>query len=122
MFAGTLSAAPHVKSGRIRALAVTSLKRRADAPDLPTVAETVVPGYEAGEWFAVFAPAGVPRPIIDKLYAELVKTMSDAELKERLIAGGLDLVGSTPVELGDVVKRDYAKWSRLVKETGLKAD
>jgi tripartite-type tricarboxylate transporter receptor subunit TctC len=122
MFAGTLSAAPHVKSGRIRALAVTSLKRRADAPDLPTVAETVVPGYEAGEWFSVFAPAGLPKAIIDKLYAELVKTMSDAELKERLIAGGLDLVSSTPAELAGVVKRDSAKWSRLVKETGLKAD
>jgi tripartite-type tricarboxylate transporter receptor subunit TctC len=122
MFAGTLSAAPHVKSGRIRALAVTSLKRRADAPDLPTVAETVVPGYEAGEWFAVFAPAGLPRPIIDKLYGELVRTMSDAEMKERLIAGGLDFVASTSAELADVVKRDYAKWSRLVREAGLKAD
>ncbi len=122
MFAGTLSAAPHVKSGRIRALAVTSLKRRADAPDLPTVAESVVPGYEAGEWFGVFAPAGLARPIIDKLHGELAKIMHDAELKERLTAGGLDLVGSTPAELADVVKRDYAKWSRLVKEAGLKAD
>ena len=122
MFAGTLSAAPHVKSGRVRALAVTSLKRRTDAPDLPTLAETVAPGYEAGEWFAVFAPAGLPKPLIDKLHGELVKTVNDAELKERLIASGMDFVGSTPTELGEVIQRDFAKWTRLVKETGLKAD
>ena len=122
MFAGTLSAAPQVKAGRIRALAVTSLKRRADAPELPTLSETVLPGYEAGEWFSVFAPAGLPRPLIDKLHAELVKTVNDPEVKERLIANGMDFVGSTPAELGDVVKRDYAKWIRVVKETGLKPD
>ena len=79
MFAGTLSAAPHVKSGRIRALGVTSLKRRADAPDLPTLAETVAPGYEAGEWFSVFAPAGLPRPLIERLYSELARTVNDTE-------------------------------------------
>ena len=122
MFAGTLSAAPHVKSARIRAMAVTSLKRRADSPDLPTIAETVAPGYEAGEWFAVFAPAGLPKPLIDRLHGDLVKTMSDVELKERLIAGGMDLMGSTPAELGELVQRDYAKWARLVKQTGLKVD
>jgi tripartite-type tricarboxylate transporter receptor subunit TctC len=122
MFAGTLSAAPHVKSGRIRALGITSLKRRADSPDLPTLAETVAPGYEAGEWFAVFAPAGLPKPLIERLHADLTKTVNDAELKERLIAGGMDLVGSTPAELAEVIKRDYAKWARLIKETGLKAD
>ena len=122
MFAGTLSAAPHVKSGRIRALAVTSSQRRADAPELPTIAETVLPGYEASEWFGVFAPAGLPRPLIAKLHAELMKTLTDPEVKERLIASGMDFVGSTPAELGDVIKRDYAKWTRVVKETGLKID
>jgi tripartite-type tricarboxylate transporter receptor subunit TctC len=122
MFAGTLSAAPHVKSGRIRAVGITSLKRRADSPDLPTLAETVAPGFEAGEWFAVFAPAGLPKALIDKLHGDLVKSMNDAELKERLIAGGVDMAGGPPAELAGVVQRDYAKWSRLIKETGLKAD
>jgi tripartite-type tricarboxylate transporter receptor subunit TctC len=70
----------------------------------------------------VFAPAGLSKPLIDRLHGELVKTMSDAELKERLTAGGMDLIGSTPAELGDVIKRDYAKWAGLIKETGLKAD
>ena len=122
MFAGTLSAAPHVKSGRIRAIGITSLKRRADSPDLPTLAETVAPGYEAGEWFGVFAPSGLPQPLIGLLHGELAKTVNDSELKDRLIAGGVDVVGSTPAELGEIIKRDYAKWSRVVKETGLKPD
>jgi tripartite-type tricarboxylate transporter receptor subunit TctC len=122
MFAGTLSAAPHVKSGRIRAIGITSLKRRTDSPDLPTLAETVAPGFEAGEWFAVFAPANLPKPLIDKLHGDLVKSVNDAELKERLTAGGMDMAGSTPSELGELIKRDYAKWARLIKATGLKAD
>ncbi len=122
MFAGTLSAAPHVKSGRVRAVGITSLKRRADSPDLPTLAETVAPGYEAGEWFSVFAPSGLPKPLIDRLHADLVKTVTDSELKDRLTAGGMDIVSSTPAELGEVIKREYAKWTRLIKETGLKAD
>ena len=119
---GTLSTAPQTKAGRIRALAVTSLKRRADAPDLPTLNDTVAPGYEASEWFAVFAPAGLPKPLIDRLHAELVKSANDAEVKDRLIASGMDFVGGTPAELADTLKRDYAKWAKLVKEMGLKAD
>ena len=122
MFVGTLSAAPLVKAGRVRALAVTSLKRRADAPDLPTLAETSAPGYEAFEWFAVFGPAGLPKPIVDRLYGELVKAVNEPDLKERLITSGMDFVGNTSAELGETVKRDFAKWTRVVKETGLKAD
>lgn len=119
---GTLSTAPQTKAGRIRALAVTSLKRRADVPELPTIHETVAPGYEAFEWFGVFAPAGLPKPLTERLHGELVKAVNDAEVKDRLIASGMDFVGSTPAELADTMKRDHAKWSRLVKETGLKAD
>ena len=119
---GTLSTAPHIKTGRARALAVTSLKRRTDAPELPTLNETVAPGYEAFEWFAVFAPAGVPKRIVDRLHAELIKAANDTEVKDRLIGNGMDFVGGTPAELAETVKRDYAKWSKLIKETGLKAD
>lgn len=119
---GTLSTAPQAKAGRIRALAVTSLKRRADAPDLPTLHETVAPGYEADEWFAVFAPAGLPKPLVDRLHANLLKSANDPEVKDRLIASGMDFVGGTPAELAATLKRDYAKWAKLVKETGLKAD
>ncbi len=119
---GTLSTAPQAKAGRIRALAVTSLQRRTDAPDLPTLNETVAPGYEAVEWFAVFAPAGLPKPLIERLHADLIKSANDAEVKDRLIASGMDFVGGTPAELAETVKRDYAKWQKLVKETGLRAD
>ena len=122
MFVGTLSAAPLVKAGRVRALAVTSLKRRADAPDLPTLAETSAPGYDAFEWFSVFGPAGLPKPIVDRLYGELVKAVNEPDLKERLITSGMDFVGGTSAELAETVKRDFAKWTRVVKETGLKAD
>ena len=111
-----------VKAGRIRALAVTSLKRRTDVPDLPTVHETVAPGYEAFEWFGIFAPAGLSKPLIARLHAEFAKAANDAEVKDRLVASGMDFVGSTPAELGDTVRRDYAKWTRLVKEAGLKAN
>ena len=121
-FPSPIPVAPHVKSGRVRALGITSLKRRADSPDLPTLAETVAPGYEAGEWFAVFAPAGLPKPLIERLHGDLAKTINDAELRERLAAGGMDVIGGAPAELAALVKRDYAKWSRLIKETGLKAD
>ncbi len=119
---GTLSTAPQTKAGRIRALAVTSLKRRTDVPDLPTVHETVAPGYEAFEWFGIFAPAGLSKPLIARLHAEFAKAANDAEVKDRLVASGMDFVGSTPAELGDTVRRDYAKWTRLVKEAGLKAN
>ena len=122
MFVGTLSAAPLVKAGRVRALAVTSLKRRADAPDLPTLAETAAPGYDAFEWFSVFGPARLPKPIVDRLYGELVKAVNEPDLKERLITSGMDFVGGTSAELAETVKRDFAKWTRVVKETGLKAD
>ncbi len=122
MFVGTLSAAPLVKAGRVRALAVTSAKRRADAPDLPTLAETSAPGYDAFEWFSVFGPAGLPKPIVDRLYGELVKAVNEPDLKERLITSGMDFVGGTSAELGETVKRDFAKWQRVVKETGLKPD
>jgi tripartite-type tricarboxylate transporter receptor subunit TctC len=119
---GTLSTAGQIKAGRVRALAVTSLKRRADAPDLPTLDETVAPGYEAFEWFSVFAPAGVARARVAQLHAALVKAANEAEVKDRLIGDGMDFIGSTPAALADVVKRDYAKWRRLVKETGLKIE
>jgi tripartite-type tricarboxylate transporter receptor subunit TctC len=117
MFGGTLSSLPHVKAGRIRALAVTSLQRRADSPELPTVAETILPGYEAGEWFGVIGPAGLPRPLLARIHAELTRVVKDPEMKERLSADGLDLAAGSPDEFSALIKRDLAKWMRVVKET-----
>jgi tripartite-type tricarboxylate transporter receptor subunit TctC len=122
MFAGTLSAVAPVKAGRIRALAVTSLKRRPESPDLPTVAETIVPGYEASEWFGVIAPGRMPRPLQARLHAEVVKAVNHPETRERLLADGMDVYTGTPEQFGQVIKDDLAKWRRVVKETKITAD
>ena len=110
------------RAGKVRPLGVTSLQRFPLMQDVPTIAEQGLPGFEAISWAGICAPGGTPKPIIDRLHAELVKSVNDAEVKDRLIANGMDFVGSSPSELADVVKRDFAKWSKLVKETGLKAD
>ena len=122
MFGGTLSSLPHVKAGRIRALAVTSLQRRSDSPDLPTVAETILPGYESGEWFGVVGPAGLPRPLLAKIHSELTRVTKDPEVRERLSADGLDFAAGNSDEFAALIKRDFAKWLRVVKETKMRPD
>ena len=122
MFAGTLSSVAPVKAGRIRALAVTSLKRSPESPDLPTVAETIVPGYEASEWFGVIAPGRMPKPLQARLHAEVVKAVNHPETRARLLGDGMDVYTGTPDEFGQVIKDDLAKWRRVVKETKITAE
>jgi tripartite-type tricarboxylate transporter receptor subunit TctC len=122
MFAGTLSSVPHVKAGRIRALAVTSLQRRPETPEQPTVSETIVPGFEASEWFGVIGPAGLPKALLGRIHAELSRAVNYPETRERLLADGMDVVAGTPEEFAAVIKRDLAKWRRVVKETKITAD
>lgn len=122
MFAGTLSSVAPVKAGRIRALAVTSLKRRPETPDLPTVAETIAPGYEASEWFGVIAPGRMPKPLLARIHAEVVRAVHHPETRERLLADGMDVLTGTPEQFGQVIKDDLAKWRRVVKETKITAD
>jgi tripartite-type tricarboxylate transporter receptor subunit TctC len=122
MFAGTLSSAPHVKAGRIRALAVTSLERRPEAPEQPTVSETIVPGFEASEWFGVIGPARLPKPLLARIHSELVKAVNQPETRERLLADGMDILTGTPDEFAAVIKQELAKWRRVVKETKITAD
>jgi tripartite-type tricarboxylate transporter receptor subunit TctC len=122
MFMGTLSAAPLVKAGRVRALAVTSLQRRPETPEQPTVAETIVPGYEASEWFGVIGPAGLPKALLGRIHSELVRAVNHPETRERLLTDGMDVLTGTPGEFADVMKRDLAKWRRVVKETNITAD
>lgn len=122
MFGGTLSTLNYTKSGRLRALAVTSLKRRADSPELPTIAETVVPGYEAGEWFGVFAPAGLPKPLLGRIHTEFMRVVNDPEIRDRLSADGMDLAVGSPDEFSAFIKRELAKWVRVVKETKIRPD
>jgi len=115
------SALPMAKEGKIRAIAQTTAKRSPAAPDVPTVAESL-PGFEATTWFAMFAPANTPKPIIDKLNAEVVRVFKLPEVAERLKTLGLDPVLSTPDELGKYQASEIVKWTKLVKESGAKAE
>ncbi|MEY3779862.1 MAG: hypothetical protein RL103_2070 [Pseudomonadota bacterium] len=115
------SALPMAKEGKIRAIAQTTAKRSPAAPDVPTVAESL-PGFEATTWFAMFAPANTPKPIIDKLNAEVVRVFKLPEVAERLKTLGLDPVLSTPDELGKYQASEIVKWTKVVKESGAKAE
>jgi tripartite-type tricarboxylate transporter receptor subunit TctC len=115
------SALPMAKEGKIRAIAQTTAKRSPAAPDVPTVAESL-PGFEATTWFAMFAPANTPKPIIDKLNAEIIRVFKLPEVAERLKTLGLDPVLSSPEELGKYQASEIVKWTKVVKESGAKAE
>jgi len=113
---------PYIKAGRVRALAVTTAKRSAQVPDVPTMIEAGVPGYEVTIWYAVFFPAGVPKPIITRLNTELVTLLNTYEMKERMAQIGVDPAPSTPVELAAFVKAETAKWTKVVHDAGVKLE
>ena len=122
MFATIPSAIQHVRAGKLRAVAVTSLKRSAGVPDVPTVAESGFPGFDASSWFGLVGPAGLPREIANKISADIARILKQPDLRERFIQQGADPVGSTPEEFGEHMKNETAKWARLVKASGAKAD
>lgn len=113
-----LIAVPSIKSGKIRALAVTSLKRNPVLPDLPTVAESGYPGYENVTWHSFAFPAGVPGPILKKMHDEIVKALNTPSVRDTILAQGLDPVGSTPEELSARIRKESAEYAKLVKEIG----
>jgi tripartite-type tricarboxylate transporter receptor subunit TctC len=122
LFATIPSAIQHFKSGRLRPLAVSSAKRNSALPELPTVAEAGVPGYEAIEWQGVMVPAGTPRPVIDRLQQAFAKVLAAPDLKERAVGLGSDLVGSSTEEFEQFLKREFAVWSKVVGEVGIKVE
>jgi tripartite-type tricarboxylate transporter receptor subunit TctC len=122
LFSTILQSHAHIKAGRLRALAVTTAKRSAGAPDLPTMQEAGVPGYEVAGWYGVLAPAKTPQPIIDKLNREIVRILHTAEMRERLEADGSEPVGNTPQQFGTHVRTEIAKWKKVVAEAGIKAE
>ena len=109
---------PHIKSGRVRALGVTTSKRNTQLPEVPTIAESGIPGYEVTIWYAFYVPAGTPKPVIARLNAETVKALNSADLKERLTLQGLDVGSSTVAELDAFTKAETVKWAKVVKESG----
>ncbi len=121
MFDNMPSALPVAKEGKLRALAVTSAKRHPAAPDIPTMSETL-PGFEATSWFAVYAPAGTPSDVVAKLNEEFNRVMTLADVREKLANIGLDLVGGPPEQLAAYTRAELAKWAKVVKDSGAKAD
>ena len=122
MFDTSVVAGPHIESGRLRALAVTSGKRASAFPNVPTMAESGVPGYDVVSWQAIFAPAGTPKPIVDRLHAELAKILQDPEVRDRLAKLGLDPSGMTPAELTAFQRTEIDKWAKVIKAANIKID
>jgi tripartite-type tricarboxylate transporter receptor subunit TctC len=122
IFVGPLAIEAHVKSGKLRALAIADKKRSAVLPEVPTVSEAGFPGTEAGTWYGFLAPAGTPRPIIDAFHANVLKAMSTPETKTRLLAQGAEIVGSGPREFDQMMRAEIAKWTKLVERAGITAE
>jgi len=110
----------HIQSGKLKALAVTGDKRIPDLPNVPTMIESGFPGFEAYGWIGIFAPTGTPDAAVARLHREFVATLADPEVGRRLVAAGVESIGSTPQELDQWVRKDYDKWVKFVRETKLK--
>ena len=119
MFVSNITGLPQVKSGKLKALAVTGAQRLALAPDVPTVSEAGLPGYEVTSWYGIVAPARTPRPVVARLSAEVAKITREPKMKARLLSQGLELVGSTPEEFDAHIRREIAKWQKVLAAAGL---
>src|SRR5688572_18615630 len=122
MFDNVPNVIGHVRAGKMKALAVSTATRSALAPEVPTVAEAGVPGYELSVWFGVLAPAGTPREIIARLNTEIVKVLNSADVKERFAKQGVEVRTSTPEQFGELVRAEVGRWAKVIKEAGIKAD
>jgi len=119
IFATAASAVPHMQTNRIRALAVTTIKRSALVPNLPTISESGVKGFDANNWYGVLVPAKTPRPVINRLNREIVAVLNMPDIKEILFKSGLDAAPSTPEEFGAYIKSEKDKWEKVIKAAGL---
>ena len=122
IFSSMPPALPHIKTGRLKALAVTSGQRSPAVPDVPTIAESGLPGYEVINWYGVLAPAGTPRDIVAKLNGEIRRILSLPDVKERLAAQGAETITSTPQEFGAYIKSETEKWAKVVRFSGARID
>ena len=116
------SALPQVRSGKLRALAVSTLKRSAQLPDVPTVSESGLPGYEYSNWYGLLVPAKTPRAVVQKLNREFLAVLNAPDVREKLVAAGMDPAPSTPEELDAFLPKDQEKWARVVKAAKITFD
>jgi tripartite-type tricarboxylate transporter receptor subunit TctC len=122
MFDFMITAQPHVREGKVRALAISSAQRSALFPELPTITESGVPGYESATWFGVYAPAGTPEPIVRRLHDEIVRILALPAMQERLNGLGVEVVASTPEQLAAETRADLAKWGPIIQKAGVRLD
>jgi len=122
MFATSASVIPYIKAGRLRALAVTTERRSATVPELPTLSESGVPGFEAITWHGVVVPAATPRPLVERLNADIVKVLRMRDLRERLESLGAELATGTPQDFAEYIAREIPKWAKVVKDSGARAE
>jgi tripartite-type tricarboxylate transporter receptor subunit TctC len=118
-FATTPSVMPHVRSGKLRALGVTTAKRSPSVPDVPTIEESGLTGFEQSAWHGLFAPAGTPEPIITKLSAEVVRILRLPDVEQRFAAQGVDIIGSSPAEFAAFIRQDVVKYEKLIKAANI---
>ena len=121
-FTGIPSVMTQMKAGRLRPIGVTSLKRTAALPEVPTIAESGVPGYEVNPWFGVLLPARTPQPLVSRLNAEILKVLQLPATRERFAAEGFEAVGNTPAQFAAYIKAEQIKWGKVIKDAGIKAD
>jgi tripartite-type tricarboxylate transporter receptor subunit TctC len=119
---GMSAVTPHVRAGKLRAIATTGLKRSFAFPDVPTIAEQGFPGFSADAWYGVLTTAGTPRPIVDKLYRETIRIMKTPEGQERMANVGFEIVASTPEEFAALIRAEIPKWTKIVREANIKAE
>lgn len=122
VFSSAPTAVPQVKAGKIRGLAVTTIKRSTVLPDLPTIAESGLPGYEADNWYGIVTTAGTPRPVIEYLNVEISRALQSPEVKQLLFNQGLEVRTSTPAEFGAYMKSEFDKWAKVIKDAGITAN
>ena len=122
VFSSAPTAVPQVRAGKIRGLAVTTAKRSAVLPELPTVAETGLPGFEADNWYGIVTVMKTPRPIVERLHAELVKALQSPDVKQVLLNSGLEVRTSSPEEFGAYLKSEFEKWAKVIKDAGIVAN
>ncbi|HYC49327.1 MAG TPA: tripartite tricarboxylate transporter substrate binding protein [Burkholderiales bacterium] len=121
-FSNLLTAMPHVRAGKLRAIGISGSKRAPQAPDLPTIAESGLPGFSVVPWYGALAPAGLPRPLLTRLNSEIVRAIADRDLQERFVPQGVNLESSTPEHFGALIKSEVVRWRKVVREAGAKVD